>query len=61
MIWNDIAGKTIEYSTEPERWLKLGALLLAVHDEWTRDIGDFPESAKPLRLYLTLNTRFRFN
>lgn len=25
MKWNDIAGKTIEYSAEPERWLKSGA------------------------------------
>ena len=45
MIWNDIAGKTIEYS-EPERWLKSGALLLAVHDEWTRNGGDFSECSE---------------
>jgi len=41
MIWNDI--QTLEYSAEPRAWLKSGALLLAVHNEWTRNGGDFPE------------------
>ena len=50
MIWNDIAGKTIEYSAEPERWLKSGALLLAVHDEWTRNGGDFPEGSETVTI-----------
>jgi len=49
MIWNDIAGKTIEYS-EPERWLKSGALLLAVHDEWTRNGGDFSECSETVTI-----------
>ena len=53
--------KTLEYSAKPERWLKSGALLLAVHDERTRNGGIFPKAAKPLRLRLTLNTRCRFN
>jgi len=49
MIWNDIAGKTIEYSAEPERWLKSGALLLAVHDEWIRN-GNFPECSETVTI-----------
>ena len=50
MIWKDIAGKTIEYSAEPERWLKSGALLLAVHDEWTRNGGDFFEGSETVTI-----------
>jgi len=49
MIWNDIAGKTIEYSAEPERWLNR-ALLLAVHDEWTRNGRDFPEGSETVTI-----------
>ena len=52
MIWNDIAGKTLEYSAEPERWLKSGALLLAGHDEWTRNGGDFPEGSETVTIAL---------
>jgi hypothetical protein len=42
--------KTIEYSAEPERWLKSGALLLAVHEEWTRNGGDFPEGSETVTI-----------
>src|SRR5437667_11346120 len=50
MIWNDI--QTIEYSADPGRWLKSGALLLAVHDEWTSDGGDFPECSETVTIAL---------
>ena len=51
-VWNDIAGKTTEYSAEPVRWLKSGALLLAVHDEWTRNGGDFSEGSETVTIAL---------
>ncbi|SRR6266496_1602551 len=48
MIWNDI--QTIEYSADPGRWLKSGALLLAVHNEWTRNGGDFSEGSETVTI-----------
>ncbi len=48
MIWNDI--QTIEYSADPEGWLKSGALLLAVHNEWTRNGGDFSEGSETVTI-----------
>ena len=48
MIWNDI--QTLEYSAEPRAWLKSGALLLAVHNEWTRNGGDFPEGSETVTI-----------
>jgi hypothetical protein len=32
------------------RWLKSGTLLVAVHDEWTRNGGDFPEGSETLMI-----------
>jgi len=37
-------------NADPERWLKSGALLLAVHDEWTSDGGDFPECSETVTI-----------
>ena len=42
--------KTLEYSVAPVRWLKSGALLLAVHEEWTRNGGDFPEGSETVTI-----------
>ena len=42
--------KTLEYSVARERWLKSGVLLLAVHDEWTRNGGDFLEGSETVTI-----------
>jgi hypothetical protein len=32
------------------RWLKSGALLFAVHDEWTSNGGNFPEGSETVTI-----------
>jgi hypothetical protein len=44
--------KTVEYSVAPVRWLKSGALLLAGHDEWTGNGGDFLEGSETVAIAL---------
>ena len=52
--------KTLEYSVARERWLKSGVLLLAVHDEWTRNGGDFPEGSETVTIALDAEHKVSF-
>lgn len=45
-----VRRKTLEYSVAPVRWLKSGALLFAVHDEWTKTGGDFPAGSETVTI-----------
>jgi hypothetical protein len=42
--------KTFDYNVSPVQWLKTGALLLAGHDEWTSNGGDFSECSETVTI-----------
>jgi hypothetical protein len=42
--------KTLEYSVAPVRWLKSGALVLAVSNQWLMKSGSSPEGSETVTI-----------